>query len=509
MTRYLQAPLNGYLLSKSNGVGVAGVVLLTGTSGSVFSARVYSADAGVASITAGTVTPGALTTVGLAYTYVADGTSRLDFYQNGLAAGSPITTAPGPVGPNSANGWMLGGTWNDSGARWGGDIRSAGCTATVMTPAQFAALDLAARGQLTDRDSAVIATTRTTSTVAEASDGTTSVLAPGVPEFSKGLLWSKGSATGLALQSRNLTATWAVSANVVCTRGTGKDGVPNSGSACVVDDTDAGTICQTLASVTTDAGRTTSLDLKLTDGGATAFYLSRDGGSEGWTALSASNCVNPSGAGTAPTAGSWVQCSRSTAQVGPVICLRAEPLTSFSVDYFDDVNGSFPRRIDTGATSVAENGPVYGPLGDTTNLSRTEGCAAVTVTPTWTGANTGAVITPVFVGNSALSARWLYVSAAGASATYMGCYDGTHFQSVSASYARGAAKRYRASWSASRNDFHCERLNANGTTAEAGVSSAFTTMPAYNTASSGSNSADVATVGLSGFVFDSNPDGCR
>jgi hypothetical protein len=158
-------------------------------------------------------------------------------------------------------------------------------------------------------------------------------------------------------------------------------------------------------------------------------------------------------------------------------------------------------RIITAGTS-ATRAAVRMTITTPTGLSKTEGCAAVTLAPVGWGTN-GPAAMRILNGNSGGTAR-LFNNNSGSPNIFTS--DGTNSSSVSGAFVSATAKRYRTQWSAARNAILIDAAGTLGT-----PSAAFTSFGDFDAtidlASNGASSAVQAIV--SSIVLGASPDGCR
>jgi hypothetical protein len=157
---------------------------------------------------------------------------------------------------------------------------------------------------------------------------------------------------------------------------------------------------------------------------------------------------------------------------------------------------SYVATTSAPATRTAETLLATTPAG----LSRTEGCAAVTVTAPWTGA---APRDAELLDTSAANTRFLY---AASGSTSVSASDGTHTPAVAAGFSAGIARRYRVTWSSGGNALQL----SNVTTSTTGTATAFTTWPAFGSALSlgGASGALVGGVTLSSVILGAAAGAC-
>lgn len=373
-------------------------------------------------------------------------------------------------------------------------------TEALLTAGDWTALAGAALGELSGAFGETLTYTRASAAACEASDGTVATLPGGRPCVTRQGIQAEPSATFLALWPRDLSraATW-VPSNMTCTKtATGKDGAPNSASTCTAT-AGNGTAIQSIT--VASAARVTSLDVKRRTGTGN-IDLTRNNGTA-WATLSASNCFDPNGTGTAPNASTWVRCYVTSTLENPQIGIRL--VTSgdaVDVDYFDDEAGAVPTSRCDNLGSTCTRAAPSATLTTPAVLSRTEGCASACLTPAFTGA---APASGVYLDAHGGSGYLLYVNGGEQSVQ---TYDGTNAPSVAVTYTTGVPVCVRSSWSATRNDLHAENL----TTGAVGTSTAFTTFPALGATTrlgDASGGGSPALVRVSDVKLDSSPDGCR
>lgn len=139
-------------------------------------------------------------------------------------------------------------------------------------------------------------------------------------------------------------------------------------------------------------------------------------------------------------------------------------------------------------------------------LSRTEGCARVTLTPIWTGPHPITVGSSYFLnGNTANTARFAYSTSTDRNNVFI--FDGTSSTSVSGGCTTNTAKTFVSKWSAAGNSLSI----ANVTDSATATPTTFTTLGAFGTnieiGASNGNSQPIGAV-VSGVTLGSSSQGC-
>lgn len=310
-----------------------------------------------------------------------------------------------------------------------------------------------------------------------------------------GLLMERA-ATNLVLHNRDLTnAAWTKSNTTAAKTATGVDGVANSCSTLTAS-AGNGTCLQAI--VTGAATRNTSVYLKRRTGTGN-IDVTRDNGTT-WSTVTFT--------GTGPGGFTRVTAldisALTSGAANPTVGIRI--VTSgdaVDVDYFqDEALSSASSAIATAAAS-ATRAVDYATVAAPTGLSVTEGAAAVTVRPLWTGA---APATSFFFDfePTVNNRRIGYVTA---TTDLFQAYNGTVNPGVAAGYTAGTPKRYLTQWSAAGNFLRTVNV-ASG----AVDSFAFTAFPSFDATlyiGSAQTGAFAANGNVLDLVISSRPESIR
>lgn len=322
-------------------------------SGLNVSTELYRTDA--ASTAAGAsnvVTPLALAVIAYTYQFVADGTSVVRIYMNGVQ-GATTSTAVGPVQANTTA-WQV--HHRGFGDGTAGNFRLAAMSETVWSPATVAAMStfLLDGVAQTGRGAAVSLTRATPATLTL--QGQVVTVGSGRHRITGGGLLVEAAATNNLLQSRAFGTTWVptnVTVSSPASGGRDLSTIANRLTATAAN----GTLLQalTLAAAT----RTFSIDVKRVTGTG-AIQITRDNGGT-WTTLDATNCFNDSLVGTAPHSGGWVRARLTSSVLNPTVGLQL--VTSgdaIDVDWAQDEVGAIPTaRVLTTGAAATRNADVY------------------------------------------------------------------------------------------------------------------------------------------------------
>lgn len=375
-------------------------------------------------------------------------------------------------------------------------------------------------------------TTRPSTATCPMPDGGITTLANNVPCItclgSACGLYTEPSGTNLLLQSSDLSnASWAKEAGVVVTGasascpanrldGTRMDLVDNTAGATTAS------AFQGVAVTSSTGPFVVGFDVATTSGTATrtvggtcgsnipvSCVCSRSDGASCTASVSGSRCNASSTASTTPVRVTVsYSCNVATTSIQPFVIGGNTGATGqgcYDLAQFEMNGTTYATTYIPTTTATASRAGVKHEFPTPAALSRTEGCARVTVTPIWTGTNPfGSAFNQHFISaNAAGTARLGYNP--GVSSDFA-TYDGTHVPQNEAAYVANTAKTYRTTWSASGN-----ALVAQNATAATSASTVFTTFPAYDaTVSVGGLYGSSQPIGavISGVVLGTTAQGC-
>lgn len=174
------------------------------------------------------------------YDYVADGSSVLTVYVDGVA-GTPLNTAVGPPASTTGARWSVSARRKAGSAdalkaiqHWGSFV-----THKVLSAADVARLSAAVHGTLTGSRGEAVTFTRSSAQTCDNGSGAVTVLPAGRPCVAQGGYLSEGSATNLLLRSEELdNASWS-DVGTPATSANGQTGVDGTLTGDTLTDNDA------------------------------------------------------------------------------------------------------------------------------------------------------------------------------------------------------------------------------------------------------------------------------
>jgi hypothetical protein len=436
----------------------------------------------------GIVLLGALHLICGTYQWVADGSSVEKMYLDGVQVGATQTAGPAVNQPGSPPVWRVDAR-SSGGQVVNGRTVAALYTEKLLSPTTIAAMAATVRPPPTGTRGEPFTCSRASLATLTASTGEMSTASNNVCEIVGGGVYGPPSITNLVTLSQDLTnAAWTKSgATATADVAVARDG-STTADRCNLSSGTSIHECYFGLSYTSGTTYTISRYLKSDGtwqfvqilGSSTAF------GSSWWTNIDLSNCSVTQTNGAVPVTvqsagGGWckvvltVTSASSTAGERISTAFAASGTSGRAPSFAGDGTSGFYIWGEQSVTGTQPgpycptNGSAATCLGSTnttpkpTTLSLTEGCACVSFRPNWSGQNTTGSNMYVLLGNSGLTARFVYILN---NATSPSFYNGTNAVQVTTSRTAGVLERYCARWSASANKMRLDNMVGGNTSPE-------------------------------------------